>query len=86
VIATIEAMRRTRKWSAARICFELNAQGVSISRRTVSRLLGVKWSQVQILSARHCEPDHCQPDQRTSRSATFRRAATKRKAVPHRGR
>jgi hypothetical protein len=29
--------------------------------------LGVKWSQVQILSARHCQPDtlsarHCQPD------------------------
>ena len=24
--------------------------------------LGVKWSQVQILSARHCQPDTCQPD------------------------
>lgn len=39
VIAVIEAMRRGRKWSAARIAFELNARGVVISRRTVSRQL-----------------------------------------------
>jgi transposase InsO family protein len=39
VIGVIEAMRRGRKWSAARIAFELNARGVVISRRTVSRQL-----------------------------------------------
>ena len=39
VIALIEAMRRDRKWSAARIAFELNARGVVICRRTVSRQL-----------------------------------------------
>lgn len=39
VIAVIEAMRRDRKWSAARIAFELNVRGVVISRRTVSRQL-----------------------------------------------
>ncbi|BBY66675.1 IS481 family transposase [Mycolicibacterium helvum] len=38
-ITVIETMRRTRKWSATRIAFELNAQGVAISRRTVSRHL-----------------------------------------------
>ena len=32
-------MRREHKWSAARITFELNEAGTSISRRTVSRLL-----------------------------------------------
>jgi transposase InsO family protein len=35
----IEAMRRDRKWSAARIAFELNARGVVVSQRTVSRQL-----------------------------------------------
>src|ERR1700712_142688 len=39
VITAIEALRRTRKWSAARIAFELDARGVVISRRTVSRHL-----------------------------------------------
>jgi hypothetical protein len=39
VITHIEAMRRARKWSAARIAFELGRQGVRISRRTVSRQL-----------------------------------------------
>jgi transposase InsO family protein len=39
VITEIEALRRTRKWSASRIAFELDRQGVSISRRTVSRHL-----------------------------------------------
>ncbi|MFP1155770.1 helix-turn-helix domain-containing protein, partial [Mycobacterium sherrisii] len=39
VIAQIEALRRTRKWSAARIAFELGRCGVPISRRTVSRHL-----------------------------------------------
>jgi transposase len=38
-ITTIEAMRRTRKWSATRIAFELNLRGEPISRRTVSRHL-----------------------------------------------
>jgi Homeodomain-like domain len=39
VVSKIEVMRRQRKWSAARIAFELNAAGVRISRRTVSRQL-----------------------------------------------
>jgi transposase len=39
VVAEIEAMRRTRKWSASRIVFELGRRGVAISRRTVSRHL-----------------------------------------------
>ena len=39
VIRVIEAMRRSRKWSAARIAFELNGGGIVISRRTVSRQL-----------------------------------------------
>lgn len=39
VIGVIEAMRRGGKWSAARIALELNAGGVVISRRNVSRHL-----------------------------------------------
>lgn len=36
VVARIEALRRAEKWSAARIAVELQAEGVSLSRRTVS--------------------------------------------------
>jgi hypothetical protein len=32
-------MRRSYKWSAARIAFELEHEGVQVSRRTVSRIL-----------------------------------------------
>jgi hypothetical protein len=39
VVARIEVLRRTRKWSASRIAFQLSGQGVIISRRTVSRHL-----------------------------------------------
>ncbi|GLY64745.1 hypothetical protein Atai01_13640 [Amycolatopsis taiwanensis] len=39
VVARIETMRRGHKWSAARIALELRAEGVVISRRTVSRHL-----------------------------------------------
>jgi transposase InsO family protein len=39
VIAQIEAFRRTHKWSAARIAFELTQAGTPVSRRTVSRHL-----------------------------------------------
>lgn len=38
-IIAIEELRRTRKWSATRISFELNELGSKISRRTVSRYL-----------------------------------------------
>jgi transposase len=41
VVARIEELRRTYKWSAARITFELQAEGIAISRRTVSRHLVV---------------------------------------------
>ncbi|WP_425429069.1 hypothetical protein [Streptomyces vietnamensis] len=36
-MAAIGALRRERKWSAARIAFELAADGVPVSRRTVTR-------------------------------------------------
>jgi transposase len=36
-VSLIEDMRRTHKWSASRISFELQADGVTISRRTVTR-------------------------------------------------
>ncbi len=39
VIARIESWRREHKWSASRIAFELNNDGIAISRRTVSRIL-----------------------------------------------
>lgn len=39
VVSRIEELRRTRKWSAARIAFELNGPGTPISPRTVSRHL-----------------------------------------------
>jgi transposase InsO family protein len=39
VVRRIEWMRRERKWSAARIAFELEQEGVRLSRRTVTRLL-----------------------------------------------
>ncbi|PLV50723.1 transposase [Mycobacterium tuberculosis variant microti OV254] len=39
IIDRIEHLRRTRKWSASRIAFELNEDGIMISRRTVTRYL-----------------------------------------------
>lgn len=39
VVVRIEAMRRARKWSAARIARELGNEGIRISTRTVSRHL-----------------------------------------------
>ncbi len=39
VVAEIESMRRTRKWSASRITFELCTGGTVISRRTVTKIL-----------------------------------------------
>ena len=39
LVARVEWMRRERKWSAARIEFELGLEGTAISRRTVSRIL-----------------------------------------------
>jgi transposase InsO family protein len=41
VVTAIETMRRTRKWSASRIAFELTQRSEVISRRTVSRQLVV---------------------------------------------
>ena len=43
-------------------CSDLRFSDVSAPRRTRSRLLGVKGLQVQILSARPCQPGHFQPD------------------------
>jgi hypothetical protein len=39
VVADIESMRRTRKWSASRITFELRRDGTDIARRTVTKIL-----------------------------------------------
>lgn len=39
VVSRIEEMRHTHKWSAARITHELAADGIVISRRTVTRHL-----------------------------------------------
>jgi transposase len=39
LVAEIEAMRRTRKWSASRITFELRMDGAVIARRTVTKIL-----------------------------------------------
>ncbi|GHD07432.1 hypothetical protein GCM10010313_26600 [Streptomyces violarus] len=39
VVSRIEELRRTHKWSAARIAFGLAASGTPISRRTVTRHL-----------------------------------------------
>ncbi|MGX9924240.1 IS481 family transposase [Streptomyces sp. NPDC002248] len=39
VVARIDTLRRTKKWSACRIAFELRDEGIKISRRTVSRHL-----------------------------------------------
>ncbi|MES9535620.1 helix-turn-helix domain-containing protein, partial [Rhodococcus baikonurensis] len=39
VVADIESMRRSRKWSASRITFELRMDGTVIARRTVTKIL-----------------------------------------------
>ncbi|AFR50887.1 Transposase-like protein [Gordonia sp. KTR9] len=39
VVAQVEQWRREHKWSASRIAFELNQDGIAISRRTVTRTL-----------------------------------------------
>lgn len=39
VVTRIERLRRTHKWSAARIAFELTTTGTPVSRRTVTRYL-----------------------------------------------
>lgn len=44
-VARIEQLRREKKWPASRIAFELHADNVTISRRTITRqlaLLGLK--------------------------------------------
>ena len=38
-MAEIEAMRRTRKWSALRVMFELRMDGTVITRRPVTKIL-----------------------------------------------
>lgn len=40
VVRRVEWLRREHKWSASRIAFELEREGVCLSRRTVTRLLG----------------------------------------------
>ena len=39
IVAEIESMRWTRKWSASRITFELRMEGTVIARRTVTKIL-----------------------------------------------
>lgn len=52
-VAKIEIMRRNRKWPAARIAFELVADDVMISRRTVTRYL----DQLGLNRRRFIDPD-----------------------------
>ncbi|GGF49933.1 IS481 family transposase [Microbacterium sorbitolivorans] len=52
-VAKIEIMRRERKWPAARIAFELVADDVTISRRTVTRYL----DQLGLNRRRFIDPD-----------------------------
>lgn len=40
-VARIEQLRREKKWSASRIAFELHADSVPISRRTITRQLAL---------------------------------------------
>ena len=69
VVAQIEGLRRTRKWSASRIAFELRNQGVAISRRTVSRHL------VALGLNRRRFIDPCGKSNRTPRAIVARRPA-----------
>lgn len=39
IVKRIETMRREQKWPASRITFELQQDGIAVSRRTVTRLL-----------------------------------------------
>ena len=41
VVARIADLRRNQKWSASRIAFELQAEGITVSRRTVTRHLAM---------------------------------------------
>lgn len=53
VVARIERLRRTHKWSAARIAFELTSTGTPISRRTVTRYL----AQLGLNRRRYIDPN-----------------------------
>lgn len=48
----VGSLRRSHKWSAARIAFELSQQDVPVSRRTVSRVL----AQLQLNRRRFIDP------------------------------
>lgn len=52
VVALIEQMRRNNKWPAARIAFELEQLGCSVSRRTVTRIL----NRLQLNRRRFIDP------------------------------
>jgi transposase InsO family protein len=39
IVTEIESMRRARKWSASRITFELRTDGITIARRSVTKIL-----------------------------------------------
>lgn len=39
IVTEMEVMRRTPKWSASRITFELRTDGITIARRTVTKIL-----------------------------------------------
>lgn len=52
-VARIEEMRREKKWPASRIAFELHAEGVTISRRTITRHL----AQIGLNRRRFIDPN-----------------------------
>lgn len=66
-VVRIERMRREHKWSAARITFELRAEGTAVSRRTVTRHL----HQLGLNRRRFIDPDGA--TNRTGRTITARR-------------
>ncbi|MEU7346120.1 IS481 family transposase [Streptomyces bacillaris] len=67
VVEQIERLRREHKWSATRITFELSAQGIQISRRTITRHL----EQLGLSRRRFIDPDG--ESNRTARPITAHR-------------
>ncbi|GHD13964.1 hypothetical protein GCM10008096_30670 [Zhihengliuella salsuginis] len=67
VVARIEALRRDHKWSATRIAFELDREGIRISPRTVGRW----FVRLGINRRRHLLPDG-ETSRKTSRKITAR--------------
>jgi hypothetical protein len=66
-VARVERVRREHKWSAARIAFEPQADGTTVSRRTVTHRL----HQLGLTHRRFIDPDG--GTNRVGRTITARR-------------